>query len=82
MLSGIGPYEHLKSHNIPLVAHLKEVGEGMKDSPCIAVFVDQKPQNRLPDPPQVVGITDNYKFIFQAGILPISTNSTRIPIAV
>ena len=81
MLSGIGSYEHLKSFNLPLVVDLKGVGHGMKDNPGVAVLVDSKPQKRLPDTPQVVGITDNYKIIIESGILPISINQTRIPIA-
>ncbi|XP_030483090.2 (R)-mandelonitrile lyase-like [Cannabis sativa] len=81
MLSGIGSYKHLKSFNLPLVTDLKRVGHGMKDSPGLAVYVDSKPQKRLPDPPQVVGITDNFKTIIQSLVLPLSFNQTRIPIA-
>jgi choline dehydrogenase-like flavoprotein len=31
MLSGVGPAEHLKQHNIPLVQDLPQVGKGLKD---------------------------------------------------
>ncbi|PON58331.1 Long-chain-alcohol oxidase [Parasponia andersonii] len=81
MLSGIGSYEHLKSFNLPLVVDLKGVGYGMKDSPGVAVLVDSKPKKRQPDTPQVVGITDHFNIIVESGILPISFNQTRIPIA-
>ncbi|KAG5087867.1 hypothetical protein JHK86_000479 [Glycine max] len=36
---------------------------------------------RLPDPPQVAGITDDFKIIVEAGIAPVSSNSSRIIIA-
>ncbi|XP_019455707.1 PREDICTED: (R)-mandelonitrile lyase-like [Lupinus angustifolius] len=81
LLSGIGPKEQLKKFNIPLVLDMKEVGQGMQDNPCIAVLVDSKPQNRLPDPPQVVGITDDLKIIVEASILPLSFNATRVNFA-
>ncbi|XP_015895128.2 protein HOTHEAD isoform X2 [Ziziphus jujuba] len=81
LLSGIGSYRHLKNFNIPLVLNLKKVGHGMKDEPGIALLVDSKPKNRQPDTPQVVGITDDFKIIIEAGILPISFNATRMPIA-
>lgn len=81
LLSGIGPYEHLRKFNIPPVVDLKEVGQGMQDNPCIAILVDTKPDNRLPDPPQVVGIADDMKIIVEAAIQPLSLNSTRVNIA-
>ncbi|XVF43131.1 hypothetical protein PTKIN_Ptkin02bG0015800 [Pterospermum kingtungense] len=81
LLSGIGPHEHLKNFNISHVVNLKGVGKRMKDNPCIAVLVDTDPQNRLPDPPQVSGIAKDFKFIIEGGIIPISSNSTRMPIA-
>lgn len=81
LLSGIGPKEQLRRFNIPLVLDMKEVGQGMQDNPCIAVLVDSKPQNRLPDPPQVVGITDDLKIIVEASILPLSSNASRVNVA-
>ncbi|KAL0003865.1 hypothetical protein SO802_011426 [Lithocarpus litseifolius] len=35
----------------------------------------------LPDTPQVVGIADNFKFIVEAGIVPVSLNATRMTVA-
>ncbi|KAJ7953824.1 Protein HOTHEAD [Quillaja saponaria] len=81
LLSGIGPQNNLQNFNIPLVLHLKDVGKGMQDNPCIAILVDSKPQNRSPDPPQVVGIADDFKIIVEGGIIPISLNKTRITVA-
>ncbi|KAL2349234.1 hypothetical protein Fmac_003234 [Flemingia macrophylla] len=81
LLSGIGPKEQLRKFNIPVVHDMKGVGQGMQDNPCIAVLVDSKPQNRLPDPPQIAGITDNFKIIVEASILPLSYNSSRVNVA-
>ncbi|QCD90428.1 (R)-mandelonitrile lyase-like [Vigna unguiculata] len=81
LLSGIGPKEQLIKFNISLVRDIEGVGKGMQDNPCIAVLVDSKPQNRLPDPPQIAGITDDYKIIVEASILPLSSNSTRVNVA-
>lgn len=81
LLSGIGPKEQLRKFNIPVVHDMKGVGQGMQDNPCIAVLVDSKPQNRLPDPPQIAGITDDFKIIVEASILPLSSNSSRINVA-
>ncbi|KAL1356003.1 hypothetical protein HN51_007980 [Arachis hypogaea] len=81
LLSGIGPKEQLKKFHIPLVLDMKNVGKGMQDNPCIAVLVDSKPQNRIPDPPQVAGITSDLKIIIEAAILPLSSNSTRVNVA-
>ncbi|KAJ7943465.1 Protein HOTHEAD [Quillaja saponaria] len=81
LLSGIGPQQHLQNFNIPLVADLKEVGQGMQDNPSIGILLDTKSENRLPDPPQVVGIADDFKIIVQGLILPISLNETRIVIS-
>ncbi|XP_025013732.2 protein HOTHEAD [Ricinus communis] len=82
MLSGIGPQKHLKNFSIPLVWDLKGVGQEMKDNPAIALLADTNAEYRLPDTPQVVGIAKDFKFIVEGGILPISFNATRMPIAV
>ncbi|AES96777.1 putative long-chain-alcohol oxidase, FAD/NAD(P)-binding domain-containing protein [Medicago truncatula] len=81
LLSGIGPKEQLKKFNIPLVHEMKQVGQGMQDNPCIAILVDSKPENRLPDPPQIAGITEDLKIIVEASILPLSINESRVNIA-
>lgn len=82
LLSGIGPPEHLKKFNISLLSDLRGVGRGMQDNPCMALLADAKPQDRLPEPPVVAGIAHDLKFIIEAGILPISLNATRMPVAV
>ncbi|XP_038707130.1 protein HOTHEAD-like [Tripterygium wilfordii] len=82
LLSGIGPPEHLKNFNIPVQVELEGVGQGMIDNPSIALLVDTKPQKLYPDTPQVVGITKGFKFIVEAGVIPISFNATRMPIAI
>ncbi|XP_030543147.1 (R)-mandelonitrile lyase-like isoform X2 [Rhodamnia argentea] len=82
LLSGIGPPKHLKKFNISLLSGLRGVGRGMQDNPCVALLADAKPQNRLPEPPVVAGIAHDLKFIIEAGILPVSHNSTRMPVAV
>ncbi|KAG6654277.1 hypothetical protein I3843_05G123400 [Carya illinoinensis] len=81
LLSGIGAHEHLSNFSIPLVLDLKGVGWAMKDNPGIALLVDDKPQNRLPDTPQVAGIADDFKIILEAGIIPVSLNATRMTVA-
>jgi choline dehydrogenase-like flavoprotein len=81
LLSGIGPQQQLRNFNIPVELDLEGVGQGMKDNPGIALLVDNKPQNRLPDTPQVVGIADDFKIIVEAGIVPVSLNATRMTVA-
>ncbi|KAE8717189.1 hypothetical protein F3Y22_tig00110057pilonHSYRG00175 [Hibiscus syriacus] len=66
MLSGVGPAEHLKSHNIKVVFHQPLVGQGMYDNPMNAVFIPS------PIPVevsliQVVGITRFGSYIEAAG---------------
>ncbi|KAG4930328.1 hypothetical protein AAZX31_17G128000 [Glycine max] len=39
MLSGIGPREHLKAHNIRITLNQPLVGQGMTDNPMNAIFV-------------------------------------------
>lgn len=80
LLSGIGPHEHLKDFNIPIKVDLKEVGQGMQDNPAIAVLFDTMPHKRLPEPPEVVGIADNFRFIIEAGVLLINLNASRMRI--
>ena len=56
MLSGIGPEDHLRHHNITVIYHQPFVGLGMYDNPMNAIYVPS------PSPVevsliQVVGIT-------------------------
>ncbi|XP_074300928.1 protein HOTHEAD-like [Silene latifolia] len=81
MLSGIGPSSHLQKFNIPIVANISGIGKGMQDNPAISLFVDSKPKWRVPDTPQVTGITDNYNIIIESIIVPVSYNLTRVSIA-
>ncbi|GLT61109.1 hypothetical protein SLA2020_338380 [Shorea laevis] len=81
LLSGIGPQQHLRNSSIPVVLDMEGVGQGMKDNPGIALLVDNKPQKRLPDTPQVVGIADDFKIIVEAGIIPVSLNATIMTVA-
>lgn len=81
MLSGIGPSKHLQDFNISVVADLKGVGERMQDNPAISLLVDSKPKSRIPDTPQVTGITENFKVILESIIVPVSRNLTRVSIA-
>ncbi|KAH6790777.1 Glucose-methanol-choline oxidoreductase family protein [Perilla frutescens var. frutescens] len=62
MLSGVGPMDHLKAHNITLVLDHHLVGRGMSDNPMNAIFVPS------PSPVevsliQVVGITRSGSYI-------------------
>ncbi|CAO2828778.1 unnamed protein product [Amaranthus hypochondriacus] len=81
MLSGIGPSKHLKNMNISVLKNIESVGEKMQDNPAISLLVDSKPKSRIPDTPQVTGITDQFKVIMESIIVPISKNLTRVSIA-
>ena len=81
LLSGIGPQAHLRDFNIPVVLDLEGVGQRMRDNPAMGLFVDNKPQKQLPDTAQVVGIADDFKFIVEAGITPVSLNATRMKVS-
>lgn len=56
MLSGIGPADHLKAHNISLVLDQPLVGQGMSDNPMNAIYVPS-PNATEVSLIQVVGIT-------------------------
>ncbi|XP_051129809.1 protein HOTHEAD [Andrographis paniculata] len=62
MLSGVGPLDHLKAHNISVVLDQPLVGQGMSDNPMNAIYVPS------PTPVevsliQVVGITSFGSYI-------------------
>ncbi|KAL5552164.1 hypothetical protein UlMin_002340 [Ulmus minor] len=66
MLSGVGPSDHLKAHNITLVLDQPLVGQGMMDNPMNAIYIPS------PIPVEVslievVGITHNGAYIEAAG---------------
>ncbi|KAK2636197.1 hypothetical protein Ddye_030989 [Dipteronia dyeriana] len=81
LLSGIGSHEHLKKFNISVKVGLEDVGQGIQDNPSIAVLVDTMPAKRQPESPQVVGIADDFRFIIEAGVVPISLNASRTRIS-
>lgn len=56
MLSGVGPSEHLKAHNITVVLDQPNVGQNMMDNPMNAIFVPS-PLPVEVSLIQVVGIT-------------------------
>ncbi|KAK0574308.1 hypothetical protein LWI29_021445 [Acer saccharum] len=81
LLSGIGSHEHLKKFNISVKVGLEDVGHGIQDNPSIAVLVDPMPAKRQPESPQIVGIADDFRFIIEAGVVPISLNASRTRIS-
>ncbi|CAN0923642.1 (R)-mandelonitrile lyase-like [Linum grandiflorum] len=82
LLSGIGPKPHLSQLNIPIVLESNGVGQEVKDNPSVSILVDSNPEYRVPDSPQVAGITKGSNFVIESLILPFSLNTTRIVIAV
>ncbi|KAF8379398.1 hypothetical protein HHK36_028833 [Tetracentron sinense] len=56
MLSGVGPVEHLKSHNIKVIVNQPMVGQGMSDNPMNAIFIPSPLPVEI-SLVQVVGIT-------------------------
>lgn len=77
LLSGIGSHDQLKKFNITMQVDLPGVGQEMQDNPAIALLMDKAPSKRKPESPQIVGIADQFRFIIEAGIVPISTNASR-----
>ncbi|KAH6792444.1 Glucose-methanol-choline oxidoreductase family protein [Perilla frutescens var. hirtella] len=76
MLSGVGPMDHLKAHNITLVLDHHLVGRGMSDNPMNAIFVPS------PSPVevsliQVVGITRSGSYIEAASGENFAGSSTQ-----
>ncbi|KAL9438640.1 hypothetical protein AB3S75_024332 [Citrus x aurantiifolia] len=62
MLSGVGPAEHLKAHNITVVLDQPLVGQGMSDNPMNAIFVPSPVPVEV-SLLQVVGITQFGSYI-------------------
>ncbi|ONM54597.1 Protein HOTHEAD [Zea mays] len=62
LLSGIGPKNDLKNHNIPVVLHNRYVGKGMADNPMNSIFIPTRspPRQSLIE---TVGITEEGVFI-------------------
>ncbi|XP_050237395.1 protein HOTHEAD-like [Mercurialis annua] len=82
MLSGIGPKKHLQNFNIPLVLHLKGVGRLMQDNPAIFFRGENKTNYRPTEPPQVVGIAEDFKFIVEGIIEPRGFNAAGTLLAI
>ncbi|KAE9607724.1 hypothetical protein Lal_00014131 [Lupinus albus] len=76
MLSGIGPAQHLKDHNITLVFDQPLVGQGMSDNPMNAIFVPS-PLPVEVSLIQVVGITNNGTYIEAASGENFGGSSSR-----
>ncbi|KAI3927356.1 hypothetical protein MKX01_027587 [Papaver californicum] len=77
MLSGIGPHEHLKHFNISTLINLPEVGNNIKDNPCISLLIDS-PKTLIPDTPQIVGITQDFPIIIQSVNRNVKQNETKL----
>ncbi|CAL0330933.1 unnamed protein product [Lupinus luteus] len=76
MLSGIGPAQHLKDHNISIVFDQPLVGQGMSDNPMNAIFVPS-PLPVEVSLIQVVGITTNGTYIEAASGENFAGSSSR-----
>ncbi|KAK9147695.1 hypothetical protein Scep_006452 [Stephania cephalantha] len=77
MLSGVGPAQHLSSHNITVVVDQPMVGQGMSDNPMNAIYVPS-PSDVEVSLIQVVGITKFGSYIEAAsgsnfGLAPTGT---------
>lgn len=62
MLSGVGPADQLKAHNITLVLDQPFVGQGMSDNPMNSIFIPSPAPVEL-SLIQVVGITQFGSYI-------------------
>jgi len=61
MVSGIGPAEHLRSHNIPVVANLAGVGAHLMDHPVVDINLRDKGSNSLAFIVPKVSVTDGLR---------------------
>ncbi|KAL5980791.1 hypothetical protein ACLOJK_028701 [Asimina triloba] len=83
MLSGIGPKEHLMHFNITPVVDARAVGQSMQDNPAISIPLNYSPnslQKLHPDPPQVVGIVDDFRIIMETSVFYPSLNTSILPV--
>ncbi|KAL2321661.1 hypothetical protein Fmac_026040 [Flemingia macrophylla] len=62
MLSGVGPAEHLRAHNIKITLDQPSVGQGMSDNPMNAIFIPSPVPVEV-SLIEVVGITDFGSYI-------------------
>ncbi|XP_062194963.1 protein HOTHEAD-like isoform X2 [Phragmites australis] len=76
LLSGIGPRNELKQHNISVVLRNEHVGKGMSDNPMNSIFI---PTKDLPEQSliETVGITDAGVFIEASSGFSQSPDSIR-----
>lgn len=65
MLSGVGPLDHLRAHNISVVLDQPLVGQGMSDNPMNAIFIPSPAPVEV-SLIQVVGITKFGSYIESA----------------
>lgn len=75
MLSGVGPANHLKSHNISVVLDQPLVGQGLSDNTFNVIFVPS-PFPLQVSLPQTVGITP-----FGSYIEALSNISLQLPVS-
>lgn len=76
MLSGIGPADQLKAHNITIVLDQPLVGQGMSDNPMNAIFIPSPAPVEL-SLIQVVGITQFGSYIEAASGANFAGGSPR-----
>lgn len=76
MLSGVGPADQLKAHNITIVLDQPLVGQGMSDNPMNAVFIPSPAPVEV-SLIQVVGITQFGSYIEAASGANFAGGSPR-----
>ena len=76
MLSGVGPADQLKAHNITIVLDQPLVGQGMSDNPMNAIFIPSPAPVEL-SLIQVVGITQFGSYIEAASGANFAGGSPR-----
>ena len=76
MLSGVGPADQLKAHNITIVLNQPLVGQGMSDNPMNAVFIPSPAPVEV-SLIQVVGITQFGSYIEAASGANFAGGSPR-----